>query len=289
MKVTFLGGRDFEDQSKNYGDCILIDDGTNLIIYDCGSEELAEKAIEYMDKQGYAKADIILSHNDRDHYKGIERLKAKGKISSVTTLLLFKYADEILKILDDDRRTKAGVISKTKEDFDNIASLSGCNLKDALSDDCYLSKLIKIVGPDKEFVLKAVAKQINESESDEINSETITNAISIQVEVDIDGKKLLLTGDASIDSFDDKVREYDCVQLPHHGKKEHAEKIIEFTKDKPDVHYYISDNTGNTNGGSDRLEELDLRGLLIYNTKKDGDFIIDYTSFDRNIRGTLGQ
>lgn len=288
MKVTFLGCIEFEDKEKNYGDCILIDDGMRLVIYDCGSDELAGKVIDYMNKKGYKKADVILSHNDTDHYKGIDKLRNANRISSITTILLFKYADDILKILDDKRRTKAGVIEKTKEDFDNIASLSGCNLKDALSDDCYISDSIKIVGPNKEFVLEAVAKQINEHESDEINSETITNAISLQVEVDINGKKLLLTGDASFDSFDDKVVDYDLVQLPHHGKKEHAEQIINLTKDNPTIKYYISDNTGNSNGGSNKLNELNLKGIIIHNTKKEGDIVINQETCNRIVKGTLG-
>ena len=288
MKVTFLSSLDLEDQIKNYGDCILLDDGNKLVVYDCGSDELANKVIQYMDINGYEKADIILSHNDNDHYKGINYLRDNGKINSVTTLLLYKYADDILEILDDDRRTKAGVIRKTKEDFDNIASLSGCNLKDALSDDCYISDSIRIVGPDKEFTLNAVAKQINEAEGDTLNSETITNAISLQVEVIFGNYKLLLTGDASVSSFDDKIKDYDLIQIPHHGKKEHAEKIFEITKSNPKVRYYISDNTGDSIGGSDKLKELDLTGLSIHNTKHDGEIVLNSETIERISRGCLG-
>lgn len=288
MTVLFLSGKDFEDQSKNYGDCILIDDGIKLVIYDCGSDEMADKAIKYMNEKGYDKADIILSHNDKDHYKGINRLRDENKISSVTTILLFKYADEILELLDDDRRTKAGVIQQTKEDFDNIASLSGCNLKDALSEDCYISDKVKIVGPDKDFTLEAVAKKLNSNESDEINSETITNAISIQVEVEIEGKKLLLTGDAGVESFDDKIEDYDFIQMPHHGKYEHAEKIMELTKEKTDMKYFVSDNTGNMNAGSDTLEEIGYIGYEIHNTKKEGDILLNDNSVQRKVRGNLG-
>ena len=48
MLITVLGG---PDRDHNYGDCFIIDDNETLYIYDCGSEELANDVICYMNKK----------------------------------------------------------------------------------------------------------------------------------------------------------------------------------------------------------------------------------------------
>ena len=54
------------------------------------------------------------------------------------------------------------------------------------------------------------------------------------------------------------------IQLPHHGKLEQAKSIFD-VKDNNTI-YYVSDNTGNSNGGSDDLMKQYPRGHVIYNT-----------------------
>ena len=77
-EIVFLSSHDYETPATtNYGDCILINTGSELIIYDCGSEEHADSAISYMDQHGYKSAKLILSHNDNDHFKGIPKLLNK--------------------------------------------------------------------------------------------------------------------------------------------------------------------------------------------------------------------
>ena len=61
MKVTFLSAIGYTDPSKNNGDCILVDNGSELVIYDCGCEEHARRVAEYMDKHAYSKAKLVLS------------------------------------------------------------------------------------------------------------------------------------------------------------------------------------------------------------------------------------
>ena len=50
MEVTFLSASGYTDPSKNNGDCILVDNGSELVIYDCGCEEHARRVVEYMDE-----------------------------------------------------------------------------------------------------------------------------------------------------------------------------------------------------------------------------------------------
>ena len=83
MKVTFYSSKGYSDPTKNNGDCILIDNGAELVIYDCGCEEHAKRVCEYMDNNGCKKAKLVLSHNDADHFDGIPYLIEKGVISEV--------------------------------------------------------------------------------------------------------------------------------------------------------------------------------------------------------------
>lgn len=101
--------------------------------------------------------------------------------------------------------------------------------------------------------------------------------------------KLLLTGDCAPEAIPDSedLSEYSHIQLPHHGKPSLAEKLFERIGQNNDMIYVVSDNTGNSNGGSD---DLNTRGRNIKNTQN-GD--VDITTFSSSsyntyTRRTLG-
>lgn len=265
MKVTFLSAQSYEDPSKNNGDCIIVDTGSELVIYDCGCEEHAKRAIAYMDDNGYSEVKLVLSHNDSDHFDGIPYLIEQGVVSEVYTLLLLKYKDELLDKINDKRRTRDSIAKSIEDIYSNIYSLSGkVDLKDIFTDKDVASG-VSILGPGKEYSLDAVAKRIDSRESDDIDKETIVNAVSTQVSVDFgSNKKLLLTGDSSFEAIKDVIKSHSAIQLPHHGKLEQAEDI--FAEKDNNTIYFVSDNTGNSNGGSDKLRKAHPRGYAIYNT-----------------------
>lgn len=264
MKVIFLSSQGYKDSGENKGDCILIDTNSELVIYDCGCEEHANRVIDYMDKHHYSKAKLVLSHNDADHFDGIPYLIEAGKISDVYALLLLKYKDELLKKINDKRITRDSLTRRISEIFANIYSLSGkVVLKDIFS-DTFICNGISIIGPDKEYALDAVAKRIDNRQGDTIDKETIVNAVSTQVKVIVGTKNLLLCGDSSYEAIKNKLSGFSLIQLPHHGKKEQADRIFE-QKGSVGITYYVSDNTGNSNGGSD---DLPVQGYNIKNTLK---------------------
>lgn len=268
MKVTFLSASGYTDPSKNNGDCILVDNGSELVIYDCGCEEHARRVVEYMDEHAYSKAKLVLTHNDADHFDGIPYLIDQGVLSEVYTLLLLKYKDELLDRVNDKRRTRDSIARRIAEIYDNIYSLSEQVILKDIFTDTLVADGITIPGPDKEYSLDAVAKRIDSRESDDIDKETIVNAVSIQLSVNFgDMKKLLLTGDSSFEALKDNLKDHSAIQLPHHGKLVQAEEIFD-VKDNYTV-YFVSDNTGDTNGGSDKLVEKYKRGHVIYNTRND--------------------
>lgn len=270
MKATFLSAKDYSDPSKNNGDCILVDNGIELVVYDCGCEEHAKRVIEYMQKHMYQKAKVVLSHNDADHFDGIPYLIDNGAVSAVYTLLLLKYKNDLLAKVNDGRMTRESIARRIEEIYDNIYSLGErIDLRDALA-DTNVAAGITIPGPDREYALDAVAKRIDGRESDDIDKETIVNAVSIQLSVAYGVKTLLLTGDSSFAAIEDSVRSHNAIQLPHHGKLSQAEDIFAAKAKDNSVLYYVSDNTGDSNGGSDDLRQKYPRGHVIYYTL-DGD------------------
>lgn len=264
MKVIFLSSQGYKDSGENKGDCILIDTNSELVIYDCGCEEHANRVIDYMDKHHYSKAKLVLSHNDADHFDGIPYLIEAGKISDVYTLLLLKYKDDLLEKINDKRITRDSLTRRISEIFANIYSLSGKVVLKNIFSDTFICNGISIIGPDKEYALDAVAKRIDNRQGDTIDKETIVNAVSTQVKVIVGTKNLLLCGDSSYEAIKNKLSGFSLIQLPHHGKKEQADRIFE-QKGSVGITYYVSDNTGNSNGGSD---DLPVQGYNIKNTLK---------------------
>lgn len=276
MKSIFLSAKNYNDPSKNNGDCILVDNSGELVVYDCGCKEHAQRVLDYMRQHDYRQAKVVLSHNDSDHFDGIPYLIEHGAVSAVYTLLLLKYKDELLERIDDGRLTRDSIARRIEEVYSNIYSLGGSvALKDMFVDTNVASD-ITIFGPDKEYALDAVAKRIDNRESDNIDKETIVNAVSAQLSVVSGGKKLLLTGDSSFAAIEDAVKTHNAIQLPHHGKLSQAEDIFA-VKDNSTI-YYVSDNTGTSNGGSADLRRMHPRGHVIYNTQ-DGDQEYTFPSF----------
>lgn len=290
-KVIIFGSTEYENpETTNYGDCILIDTGVSLIIYDCGHEKHAERVIQYMDNHGYHSASIILSHNDSDHFNGIPALLATGRISAVYTTLLLKYKEEICERIDDKRRNPDSVAKEILELYSNIASLSGEPIYDVYETPPKFGNEVTIVGPDLDYMLDVVAKHLDGREGNTVDQETAINATSLQVSVNFSGNKLLLCGDCSYLAIEDKLLSYNGIQLPHHGKPKQAELIFKKNIDNSHAHtkYFISDNTGNSNGGSDNLN---TRGFNVRNTKEEGDLTISALTLNSSssaTRRTLG-
>ena len=197
-------------------------------------------------------------------------------MSAVYTLLLLKYKDELLNRIGDRRLTRDSIARRIEEVYANIYSLGGSVALKDMFVDTNVASGITIFGPDKEYALDAVAKRIDNRESDNIDKETIVNAVSAQLSVVSGGKKLLLTGDSSFAAIEDAIKTHNAIQLPHHGKLSQAEDIFA-VKDNSTI-YYVSDNTGTSNGGSDDLRRMHPRGHVIYNTL-DGDQEYTFPSF----------
>ena len=91
---------------------------------------------------------------------------------------------------------------------------------------------------------------------------------------------ILLCGDATPEYLHN-LDIYNIIQLPHHGKEKQAEKIFESKGNPIKTLYLVSDNTGSTNGGSDKLDDKKYKGYRVKNTRKCGDIEVDEKIFEK--------
>lgn len=270
MVLKILGSQEYGDNTKNYGDCIVLINGMNSVVYDCGSEEHAKKVVQLLDQNNVDKVTVVLSHNDDDHFLGIPYLIEQGRVSCLFTVLLLKYKEELLRRIDDGGRNLDSIGKQIKEKYDNIASLSGkVTLLDVYESKDALPDCVEFVGPDFDYMLDAAAKGLDSREGDTIDLETVTNAASVQIKLKFGTSNVLLTGDCAPEAIPPEVdlSKCDYLQLPHHGKDELAQKMFERAYPCNRIVYFVSDNTGNSNGGSDKLKS---KGHLVKSTKVSG-------------------
>lgn len=255
------------DTDTRFGDCILVYDDEGMIIYDCGHIWHAEEVARILKQNSTIKQiHIVISHNDSDHVLGIKDIMKylynnKYKVIVYTALYL-KYTKEVLKVLNDGRRTPKATRERILKNFNGIRGIVeqaeeyGFTIKDAAKDTTVYKGTI--VGPKEEEFSSVVAAVVeSENSGKKIDGETVMNAASIQMKVKLkNAATVLLCGDATPEYLHN-LDKYNIIQLPHHGKLESAQKIFESLGDCYSKTYLVSDNTGSgeTSGGSDKLIE----------------------------------
>ncbi len=255
------------DKDTRYGDCIIISNSTQLIVYDCGHEKHAEEVGNFLRNNPLIQdVYIVISHNDSDHTDGIiplmNYLLNQGYQAKIYTSLYLKYVSEIEDLLNDGRRSKKSICDNILNVFDRFAEIIqkaeefGFSVMDAKKGVTF--SRAEIVGPLKEEFVEVVAKAIKEDGTGTINGETIMNAASVQLKVVLeDDSKVLLCGDAA-PRYLKNLNNYDVIQFPHHGQYNDGVEILErLGYESYSKNYLISDNTGSskTSGGSDELVE----------------------------------
>ena len=292
MNTLMLSSKSYKESNEHdFGDCFIIDNGSDVVVFDCGSNEHAEKVIEYLERNygPSKKAIVFLSHNDSDHFNGIPKLIEEGKVDKVYTILFLKFYHELLYEIDDGRKTNNSIKEQIAELYSNITSLEGQRILFSIYDnnDSFVKVCngINIVGPTKEYAIKAAAKALDSCQGNTIDKETVINAASVQLSIDFGTSKMLLTGDSSIDAIQENVKKHQIIQIPHHGRLDHAEDLFEIKKYDKDTVYLISDNKGSNSGGSEELiSKGKNKGHTIFNTRTEDTKIIDSTTYQKSYR-----
>lgn len=283
MLMKVLSALNYPDSTSNYGDCFIFWDNQYLIIFDCGSEEHAKEVQNFMNENEISQIDfLMLSHDDSDHVNGARYLVDNCNVKKVCTPLILKYIDDIynkiIEVSPNSTIKRETVEERIKEAYSNIYelgnSLPAGTLIDA-TNGISLTKNFEILGPSKDHLITSVAKEINGYEGNTMYKETITNAISVQAYAKGLVDSVFLCGDACFEFVEENIdKEYSYIQGAHHGKLDFAQKVYDFKNEKnSDFCFIISDNTGNTNGGSKNFEE-ELKQCRRKNTKF-GEITID--------------
>lgn len=281
MKAIVLSSKNYENQSTNYGDCILIIHKNEMVVFDCGHEEHAKRVEAIMKKEGIIKAVGVLSHNDSDHFLGFKKLIEDEAIDYIYTICALKYVDEIKEACNDNRITRESVKRHLTEKFDNIAQLSG-HIKNIYQDDSHnliddkIIPGVKFIGPDFAFAIEVIAKAIKTTVSDSYGDETTMNAASVCLFASSNHKTLLLTGDSIFENFENHLDDLTYIQAPHHGKRSQIEKIKNYYNENccsNPPKFIISDNTGDSNGG---CKDYRLLKGFAYSKTEDGDIVIEF-------------
>jgi hypothetical protein len=268
------------DTNTRFGDCILLYDDKNLIVYDCGHAEHKEAVVNFLKNHtSITSVNIVVSHNDSDHTDGtislLDYLHGENEFSvTVYSSLYLKSAKKVLEVLDDERRTLKATKERILEKFDNIkAIVEKAQEHDFSVVDASKGTLVvgnTIVGPTEDEFVEVVAQAIDDNVIDTIEGETVMNAASVQLKCEFDNNTTaLLCGDASPTYLHD-LNDYDVIQLPHHGQLADAEAVFDKVSNAGSKLFLISDNTGSgaTSGGSDKLmEPASSKGKRIKNTK----------------------
>lgn len=264
MKLKALSHYD-GDMGTRFGDCIMISNFTQLIVYDCGHEKHAEAVRDFLRNNTFiTEIYIVVSHNDSDHTNGViplmEYLSSEGYKVTLYTSLYLKHASKVEKLLDDGRRNKKSICNHILEIFNNIAEIVekaqeyGFSVKDASKGVALATA--EIVGPLEDEFAEVVAKAIEEDGTGTINGETVMNAASVQLKIRLDNQNIvLLCGDAT-PQYLKNLDSYDIIQFPHHGQYKDGVDILDCLGDASySKKYLISDNTGSgkTSGGSAEL------------------------------------
>ena len=253
------------DTDTRFGDCIMISNSTQLIVYDCGHEKHAKEVEDFLRNNILIKeVYIVVSHNDSDHTDGIiplmDYLASREYETTLYTSLYLKHVSKVEKLLDDGRRNKKSICEHILEIFSNIADIVekaqeyGFTVKDANKGVTLATA--EIVGPLEDEFVEVVAKAIEEDGTGTINGETVMNAASVQLKFALDNQnKVLLCGDAA-PKYLKNLNSYDIIQFPHHGQCKDGVEILDYLEDASySKEYLISDNSGSrkTSGGSDEL------------------------------------
>ena len=280
MKLRALSSYD-GDLDTRFGDCILVYDSSCLVVYDCGHDRHAEEVGAFLKAHPrISQIYVVISHNDSDHTDGVlkllDLLSDQDCAVTLYSSLYLKSAGKVLKKLDDNRRKPSSTRKRILDLFDHIAEIVtkakdfGFPVENATVGQKFCN--CEIVGPTEDEFCEVVAKAIEDGDISRIDGETVMNAASVQLKVNLDGNQnTLLCGDASPEYLHN-LDSFKIIQLPHHGKLDSATTIFDAVEDPYSKGFLISDNTGSaaTSGGSDKLVQYmqEENFTPAWNTKK---------------------
>ena len=293
-------------------------DKEHLVLIDGGYKETGERIVDYIKKECTSMhIDVVFNtHPDKDHISGLATVLNNDDIT-VGALVLnrpWKDAKFTKEMFDDYRITNKSLIKRLKDafgyadDLEQIAKDKQIYIHKGMEGtNCY-DGILTILGPSETLYKRGLLGSektpesyieagledytpTNYSEEDYVKGKTIewyddeqtseVNQTSLVIALVLGDLKVLFTGDAGKDAFNNaldyyeknggKASDFTIVQLPHHGSRKNIDPTILMRLGTPE--YIISCPPDGENEGhpSRRLMNkiLELKPQAkIYVTKK---------------------
>lgn len=278
------------------GDSIAIrfPDGKTMLV-DAGPTSSKSNLIDYLKNKFFAQDEnvfnyVLLTHSDSDHCGGMASVCENFVVNTIYRPYSYcvKYdIDEVAEAADDtsqketcDSTTYYNTIKAFKNEIDehgNTAEMIWTELYDANHDHKISGEVagkiysIDFYAPTEKYVTKSAGTKAND--------------YSPIMVLNYNGKKIMLTGDASTTSEENAMKnatlpDVDLLKVGHHGSKTSSgEKFLQ--QIKPEI-AVISVGEGNTyhHPTTEALNRLQSVGATIYRTDQNGTVVANVTSVD---------
>ncbi|HAJ77798.1 MAG TPA: hypothetical protein DCO89_01865 [Clostridiales bacterium] len=274
------------------GDAIAIKfPGNQTMLVDAGTSQSANGLVDYLKNDFFKNEKIVfdyllLTHSDADHCGGMVEICKEFVINVIYRPRMYsKYTKNGTVVFDEtiDKGTNINICEtatyyRTINAFNNEIGSNGQKAKIVMTDLLTVNTTDKIEGEGYSIDFYAPTQNyITDSAG------TVANDFSPIMVLNYNGKKIMLTGDASTTSESNamsraELPEVDLLKVGHHGSKTSSGQDF-LNKIKP-KYAVISVGVGNTykHPTDEALNRLLSVGSLIYRTDLNGTIIANITS-----------
>ena len=274
------------------GDAIAIrfPDGKTMLV-DAGTSQSSNSLINYLNTKFFKNSSkifdyLLLTHSDADHCGGMADVCENFVINTIYRPYMYcKYVKNGVTLLDETNgiSTSKNICNtltyyKTIKAFNGEINSNGESALIVWTDLSTVNSTYKIQGENYYIDFYApTEKYITESAG------TVANDFSPIMVLNYNGKKIMLTGDASTTSEDKAMNraelpDVDLLKVGHHGSKTSSGQSF-LEKVKPEISV-ISVGAGNSykHPTTEALNRLLGVGSVIYRTDLNGTIVANVTS-----------
>jgi beta-lactamase superfamily II metal-dependent hydrolase len=244
-----------------------------VVIIDGGFKSTGTALVNHIRSHyGTDMVDIVINtHPDQDHINGLETVMNELVVKELWIHKPWDHNQGLASKFKDGRMTDNSVSERLKQNLEKAWSLvklaesKGIVIREPFTNLADSTYSLKVLGPSVEYydslvpdfdgmpervsVVHSLESFIEKTASaikrffttwgdDQINDEGVTSArnnSSVITQLVIDGKRLLFTGDAGIESLTLAADQVECclsgaelkfIQIPHHGSKRNIGKSV---------------------------------------------------------------
>lgn len=276
------GERSGDAIALRFGDFLNSPEDQRVVVIDGGFEDSGEQIVNHINAYyGTNKVDLLIStHPDMDHASGLKVVLEKMQVGNLVMHKPWDHAGEIKNMFKTGKITTSGLEAKLEKslqaasDLETLATKKGIPIHEPFQGLTAFSRSMHILGPSQEFYeellphfrgtpepakdlsfwapLKKVAEEavnwikdnllidLLDDDDDTTSPENNTSAIIL---FEIDGHKLLFTGDAGktglhlaadyAESVGISLTDLRFLDVPHHGSKRNlSSKVLKRIKAK---------------------------------------------------------